>query len=164
MSLPLPGSSWLRFKVEGKPVPWGVDVISRGKRGALTLQTRSRDYQRRIGRAAWAALYTSGRPQFKEPVEVEVVGVLARVKRLRGEGRHLAPVSPDADRILRNVLDGLHQYTPTGILRDHAGIIWDDSRVVRTEVVTLYAAEGEKAATHVRLRSISGLEEVQCWL
>lgn len=151
-----PAGPWLVLHVPGKPVPWGVQVINRGRHAGLKLQPPSRAYQRAVAVAAWGALQARGGVQLDGPVEVDVVAVLARVKRLRAPGRHLAPVAPDADRVLRNVLDGLHQYGPTGRKQAHAGVIWDDSRVVRAEVATLYADDGEQPATHIRVRPVQG--------
>lgn len=152
-----PAGPWLVLHVPGKPVPWGVQVINRGRHAGLKLQPPSRAYQRAVAVAAWGALRARGGVQLDGPVEVDVVAVLPRVKRLRAPGRHLAPVAPDADRVLRNVLDGLHQYGPTGQKRAHSGVIWDDSRVVQATVTTLYAAQDELAATYIRLRPVVGL-------
>lgn len=146
----------LTITIAGKPVPWGVRVIRRGRHGALMLQDRSRTYQQQVGVAAHAAARRAGLEQLDGPLEVEVVAVLARIQRLREPGRHPAPVSPDVDRVLRNVLDGLHQYDPAGRRRPHAGVIWDDSRVVRVSGLTVYAAAGESAHTHITVRPYGG--------
>lgn len=142
----------LAFDVDGLPVPWSVRVVKRGQHGALKLDGRSRNYQQRIAQEAHRAAQTAGMTEPMDgPLCVRVVAVLARVKRLKTPGRHPAPVTPDGDRVLRNVLDGLHQYTPAGERKAHAGVIWDDSRVVLAQVLTVYADEHEGPCTEVRV-------------
>lgn len=142
----------IAFWVDGQPVPWSVKVVKRGQHGALKLDGRSRDYQRSVAQEAHRAAAEAGMTEPMDgPLTVRVVAVLGRVKRLKAPGRHPAPVPPDGDRVLRNVLDGLHQYTADGERKPHAGIIWDDSRVVSAQVVTVYAAEGETPGTHIEV-------------
>ena len=136
----------------GKPEPWHVAVSAQGGKPRIRLGKASRHYQIRVGRAAWAAYLVAGLGQTTGPVEVRVVAVFRRVKRLKGHGRHCHAVAPDSDKVLRNVLDGLHQRTPAGNRKPKAGIITDDSRVVSVTISKWYAAEGEEPHTEVSIR------------
>jgi Holliday junction resolvase RusA-like endonuclease len=102
---------------------------------------------------AWAAfaielfgLAWRPKPPMDEGVTVEVIAVLARPQRLCRKrdprGRIPALCKPDGDNILKLALDALVK----------AGVLFDDTRVVRAVVEKHYASLDPVEQPHVELR------------
>jgi len=109
----------------------------------------------------WARKRNQALPE--APYEVEIVAVMPRPQRVRGEGRQpcgAVQVKPDINNVLAAVLDGL-QRGPMGGKREKGGrppgVIVDDALVQRVVASKVYAAEGEAPCVEVVLRSLASV-------
>ncbi len=89
-------------------------------------------------------------PPLDEAVEVEVISVIARPQRLSRRadppGRMLADrPKPDVDNAAKLAMDALV----------NAGVMVDDTRVVRLVAEKWYSAKGEDPCTEIRLRRVA---------
>lgn len=145
------------FIVPGRPQSWGVITLVRGKHAALTLNAKSKEYQKRIATAAHKAARGG---KITVPVEVEYTFVFPRLKKHKAPGRHRHVVMPDLDRLLRNANDGMTRdrackQKPARLpAAEWGGFLLDDSLVCGIRATKWYAAEGEAAHTKIVLRPV----------
>ena len=137
-------SARLVLFVDGEPVPWA----RAGRSGRRTYTPkRYAAYKRLV--VAHASIEERAQgwqvPGRLVAIEVTLTIVRARPRRLSRrsdpDGRIWAPARPDLDNYLKAVLDGLQL----------AGVIADDSQVVRTVAEKFYAARGEIPGAHISL-------------
>lgn len=137
------GAWLLEVVVPGPPVGAARPRVTRG--GTHTyMPPASRAWELRC-RALAAAAWTG--PPLDQGVEVEVVQVQPRPQRLRRRQdpleRMWAPTGkPDLDNVAKLAMDGLVK----------AGVLLDDTRVVRLVAMKLHAAMDEEPCTEVRVR------------
>lgn len=133
-----------RFEVPGKPVPQGSTrtFMVKGKPVTTNKTPALTEYRANVRYYAEAC----GLPLIKGPAYVFVVFTIQRPKahyNAAGEVKPSAPsrptTRPDADKLLRSVLDGL-----TGVCFD------DDAQVVDIEVAKLY---GKQPSTIIEVRA-----------
>ena len=146
----------LSFTVPGQP-HGKQSVRVAGRRGRKP--AASRGYENKVARISGAMARTVRVPiPIHGMVMVSIVAVLARPKRIPVSrripvepggpvsGRILAPVRSDWDNIAKSIGDGLQQgsdFSPP--------VLGDDGRIVKGEVVTVYAAQWEGPKVEVQL-------------
>ena len=134
-------SAIITFEVPGQPRGKGRPRATvRGGHARMYTPAETEAYESLVRMCAAQAL--SGRPIFEGPVEVMVQIVLARPKRLCRKadpiGRILCASKPDADNVVKAILDGCK-------------VLWrDDAQVAHMDVWKYYAARDE--APHVRVQ------------
>lgn len=135
----------LVFEVRGLPQPQGSKRIGRNRKTGQPILINDNDAKLRVWRtavrdAAQAEREHSGLT-FTEPVEVEVRFALRRPKRPKFGW---PGVKPDADKLLRAVLDGLVD----------GGLLADDALATDLVARKRYAAPGREGAV-IGVRSVA---------
>lgn len=134
----------VEFRAEGDPVGAARPRATiRGRHASVYMAPAHRTAEHTImlvAREAW-----NGRPALDEAIEVRINAVAERPARLRRKkdptGRLWWMGKPDADNIAKLVLDAAVK----------AGIMVDDTRVVRLVVTKEYAAIVPPETAHVRV-------------
>lgn len=115
---------------------------------------RTVTFEAQVAAAAGAVMPA---PVIEEPVQVDILAVLARPKRLQRrldpKGLTWAPVRPDADNVRKAVLDALD------------GFWLDDSLVVAGQTLKVYAEKfGGRPRVEVRICSAPALHTFYQWV
>ncbi len=134
----------VEFRAEGDPVGAARPRATvRGSHASVYMAPAHRLAEHAVTVVACAAW--NGRPALDEAIEVRINAVADRPSRLRRKkdptGRMWWVGKPDADNVAKLVLDAVVK----------AGIVVDDTRVVRLVVTKEYAAIVPPETAHVRV-------------
>lgn len=147
------------FSVEGNPRgKQRPRMARRGRRTITYTPQETLEYERRIRESFLLSSLKEELP-LRGKLAIEVVAVFPRTKALsfqykngtykHGRERFFHAVKPDADNVLKCVLDGIGDYIEGG-----------DSRVVHAVITKVYAGVDENAGTHIKLWNVEGLSEI----
>lgn len=142
----------LSFVVSGDPVPQGsmVAFVFRGK--AILKPSNERELHAWRQKVARAATLAAGGNVIggNVPITVRATFRLQPPAKMP-KGRIAATVAPDADKLLRAILDGLtvNEYGAVGKL----GLFLDDKQVVDAHAIKLYANEACPAGAYIEVES-----------
>jgi Holliday junction resolvase RusA-like endonuclease len=137
----VPVSDPITIVVPGAPVPKGRPRAHVDKAGNARMYTpaRTRKYEQSV------AAMCAGLSEIPGPVDVSIVAVMPRPKRLMRKKDHDGFIwcdrRPDADNIRKAVLDGL------------APVITDDARVVSGVTLKVYAEKTGAPRTIIRIKA-----------
>ena len=141
------------FSAIGKPVgKQRPRMVRRGRKTITYTPQETQNYERTIREAFLLAALKEELP-LTGALVVDVVALFPRTKALsfqykngtykHGRGRLLHAVKPDADNVLKCVLDGIGDYIEGG-----------DSRVVSARITKFYSGIDENEGTIVRIRQV----------
>ena len=126
----------MELRIYGDPAPQGSKRVFNGR--VVEASGNKLKVWRKAIAAACQNKVTEEHSLLLGPVRVEVEFYLPRPASVSIKKRALPIVPPDADKLLRGLLDGIGQ----------SQVIWgDDSQVVEIQAVKLYADETEPGAT-----------------
>ncbi len=130
----------IEFFVPGPPVPQPRPRVYRGATGGVRTVSNTGKVKAYKQVVALCARVACGPVPFPDPVQVSLLFLMARPKRLRGKDREWHWCTPDIDNMIKSTLDALK------------GICWvDDGQVCRLLARKQYAAKGEPCGVRVCL-------------
>lgn len=139
-------SDFLQFFVPGQPAPKGsLRPITRGGRTVLIEQSKlSEPWKLKIRQAGHLAMRGQLMIPKHSPVGMTMVFVMPRPESVTEIERFYPTVTPDVDKLCRNVLDAL-----TGV------IYLDDCQVIDPRPIKIYEGpDTGPAGVHIRVHSV----------
>ena len=133
------------FKLSGQPTGKGRPRFT--KSGHTYTPTKTKEYEQRIKRAAWAEMQRQGLNPTGRRVNVivgcyfEIPKSYSKMKRLECQSGILIPKKPDVDNVIKAVLDACNE-----IVYD------DDAQVWYLAGFKRYCDEGQEPHIHVKIQ------------